>query len=189
MTAEDVRRAAVDRLVADLRVHTPIDAREAGMRERILDFIVRRRDAFERSALDGHITASAWIVDPARERALLLHHRKLDRWLQPGGHVDGDPDVRAAAMREAREETGLRTLRFAAEDVYDVDIHPIPARPGEPAHEHFDIRFALEADPREPIRGNDESHAVRWVSLDDLDAYAVDDSVRRLAAKVRSLPP
>lgn len=157
------------------------------MRRRIVAFITSRPDAFERTAAEGHVTASAWIVDPERSRTLLLHHRKLDRWLQPGGHVDGDPDVRAAALREAREETGLRTLRFAAEGVYDVDVHAIPATGSEPAHEHFDIRFALEADPREPVRGNDESHGLRWVPLDRLDGYAIDDSVRRLAAKVSSL--
>ena len=188
MNEMDVRRAAVERLVAELRDHAPCDAREAAMCARIVAFITTRPDAFERTAAAGHVTASAWIVDPARTQALLLHHRKLDRWLQPGGHVDGDPDVRAAALREAREETGLRTLRFAGEHVYDVDVHPIPARGTEPAHEHFDIRFALEADPREPLRGNDESHEVRWVALDDLDRYAIDDSVRRLAAKVTTLP-
>ena len=188
MAAQDARRAAVERLIAELRAHQPIDARETALRARIVDFVARRPDAFERTAPAGHVTASAWIVDPARTHALLLHHRKLDRWLQPGGHVDGDPDVRAAAQREAREETGLRTLRFAVDGIYDVDVHPIPARGSEPAHEHFDIRFALEADPREPVRGNDESHEVRWVALADLDRYAIDDSVRRLAAKVRTLP-
>lgn len=178
----------VAELLAELRAHPASDPREAAMRDRIVAFIEAHGDAFERTQSAGHITASAWIVDPARTHALLLHHRKLDRWLQPGGHVDGDPDVRGAAMREAREETGLRTLRFASDAVYDLDVHPIPARGAEPAHEHFDVRFALEADPREPLRGNSESHALRWVPLGELGAYAVDDSVRRLAAKVTTLP-
>ncbi len=90
-------------------------------------------------------------------------------------------------MLATREETRCRTLRFASDAVYDVDIHPIPERGAEPAHEHFDIRFALEADPREPLRGNSESHGLRWVPLGELDGYGVDDSVRRLAAKVTSL--
>jgi len=178
----------VQGLLAELRAYRASDAREETMRARIVDFITTQPDAFERTLAVGHITASAWIVDPARAHALLLHHRKLERWLQPGGHVDGDPDVRAAALREAREETGLRTLRFATEAVYDLDVHPIPARGAEPAHEHFDIRFALEADPREPLRGNVESVDLRWVPLGELDAYAIDDSVRRLAAKVATLP-
>lgn len=188
MIEDEARRTAVGRLLAELRAHPASDAREDAMRARVVALVEGEADAFERRAVAGHVTASAWILDPEREHVLLLHHRKLGRWLQPGGHVDGDPDVRAAAMREAREETGLRTLRFAHEFIYDVDIHPIPARGAEPAHEHFDIRFVLEADPREPIRGNDESHDVRWVPLGELEGYGVDDSVRRLAVKVATLP-
>jgi 8-oxo-dGTP pyrophosphatase MutT (NUDIX family) len=177
-----------DELLAMLRAYRGADLREEAMRERLVAFVAGEPGALARTTPTGHVTASAWIVDPARRSALLLHHRKLGRWLQPGGHVDGDPDVRGAALREAREESGLRTLRFVRDDVYDVDIHPIPARGDEPAHEHYDVRFALEADPREPIRGNDESHDVRWVPLAELEQFAIDDSVRRLAAKVTTLP-
>jgi 8-oxo-dGTP pyrophosphatase MutT (NUDIX family) len=134
------------------------------------------------------VTASAWIVDETRTRALLLHHRKLGRWLQPGGHVDGDPDVRAAALREAKEETGLCSLRPAGGDIYDLDVHAIPARGSEPAHEHYDVRFAFTADPDEPIRANAESHEVRWIPLEDLNSFEIDESVRRLAAKTGCLP-
>ena len=159
------------------------------MRRRAIAFLAENGTAaFDRALPAGHITASAWIVDPSRTRAVLLHHRKLDRWLQLGGHVDGDPDVRRSAMREAREESGLRTLRFITEDIYDVDVHRIPARANEPEHEHYDVRFALEADPREPLVANPESHDVRWIALDELHAYAVDDSVRRLAAKTAAVP-
>lgn len=173
--------------MSDLEAYRGHDEREEAMRLRTIAFIASDPGAFERTTPAGHVTASAWIVDPTRTHALLLHHRKLERWLQPGGHVDGDTDVRGAALREAREESGLRTLRFVHDGVYDVDIHRIPARAGEPAHEHFDIRFALEADPREPLRGNLESYELRWVALDALDAYAVDESVLRLAAKVTTL--
>src|SRR5258708_5634797 len=127
MLENEGSRSAVGRLAAELRAHPASDAREAAMRARLVALIESQPDAFERTAVAGHVTASAWIVDPAREHALLLHHRKLGRWLQPGGHVDGDPDVHAAALREAREETGLRTLRFAQDAIYDVDIHAIPA--------------------------------------------------------------
>jgi len=96
---------------------------------------------------------------------VLLHHRKLDRWLQPGGHADGDPDVRAVAWREAREETGLASLVPATEAVYDVDVHDILTRGAEPAHKHYDVRFAFFADRDETPPGNLESHAVRWSTL------------------------
>jgi 8-oxo-dGTP pyrophosphatase MutT (NUDIX family) len=158
------------------------------MRDRVAAFLeAHGMHAFERSCVPGHITASAWIVDPERAHAVLMHHRKLGRWLQPGGHVDGDPDVRGAAMREAREETGLRTLRMISEEIYDIDVHRIPARTTEPEHEHFDLRFALEADPREMLRGNDESLDIRWVPLASIGEYETDDSVLRLVVKTPSL--
>lgn len=170
-------------LIDELRTYVAFDAREAAMRDRTIAFLESQPDAFERTLAVGHITASAWIVDPTRTRALLVHHRKLGRWLQPGGHVDGERDVRRAALREAREECGLRSLRFAREHIYDVDVHAIPARRNEPAHEHYDVRFVLEADPGEPLVGNAESHAVAWVRLHQLARYGADESVLRLARK------
>jgi 8-oxo-dGTP pyrophosphatase MutT (NUDIX family) len=176
-------------LLGDLQAYVAAGAREAAMRDRTIAFLNAYGErAFERTLTTGHITASAWVLDPERTRAVLLHHRKLDRWLQLGGHVDGDPDVRRAALREAREESGLRTLRLIIDDIYDVDVHPIPERGNEPRHDHYDIRFALEADPREPLVRNAESHDVRWISLTDLETYTIDDSVRRLAAKSAVLP-
>jgi len=176
-------------LLEDVRAHRPLDERERAMRDRLAVFLqAHEMRAFDRAFAPGHVTASAWIVDPERTHAVLLHHRKLERWLQLGGHVDGDPDVRRAALREAREESGLRTLRLIAEPIYDIDVHRIPARGAEPAHDHFDVRFALEADPREPLVRNEESHDVRWIALSDLERYAIDDSVRRLATKTAALP-
>lgn len=174
-------------LLAELRAYGPFDAREAAMRERLAAFVAAQPRAFERALAIGHVTASAWIVDPARTRALLAHHRKLGKWLQLGGHVDGDPDVRAAALREAREESGLTSLRLVSERIYDLDVHAIPARPGEPAHDHYDVRFAFEADPAEPLVVNAESHALAWVALGDLPAYGADESVLRLARKTGAL--
>jgi 8-oxo-dGTP pyrophosphatase MutT (NUDIX family) len=179
----------VSELLDDVRAYRPLDERERAMRERLVAFLERYgMAAFERATAAGHVTASAWVVDPARRAAVLLHHRKLERWLQLGGHVDGDPDVRSAALREAREESGLRTLRPIVEDIYDIDVHRIPARGSEPEHDHYDLRFAFEADPREPLVRNVESHDVRWITLGELEQYAIDDSVRRLAAKTAALP-
>ncbi len=178
-----------DALATSLASYEPGDAREAAMRDELIAFLRRAPEPFSRTTLDGHVTESAWIVDRSGRAAVLLHHRKLDRWLQPGGHADGDPDVRAVAWREAREETGLASLVPATEAVYDVDVHDISARGAEPAHKHYDVRFAFFADRDETPSGNLESHAVRWVDLADLDRYAVDGSVRRLATKTRRLAP
>ncbi len=173
--------------VAELRAYEPVDPHEAMMRDRFVAFVTNNPDAFERTLTIGHVTASTWIVDPARGRALLTHHRKLRRWMQLGGHVEGDVDVRRAAMREAREESGLRSLRFASDGIYDVDVHPIPARGEEPAHDHYDVRFALEADPAEPLLVSSESNDLAWVPFESLARYGVDESVLRLARKTPTL--
>ena len=174
-------------LLAELRAYVPADARERAMRDRLAAFIASQPRAFERALTIGHVTASAWIVNAARTHVLLTHHRKLGKWLQLGGHVDGDPDVRTSALREAREESGLRSLRVASAAIYDVDIHAIPARGSEPAHEHLDVRFAFEADSTEPFTVSDESHDLAWVALGSLAEYGADESVLRLARKTAHL--
>ncbi|MFM1848619.1 MAG: hypothetical protein RL417_2093 [Pseudomonadota bacterium] len=135
----------------------------------------------------GHITASAWIISPDRDQAVLVHHRKLLRWLQPGGHIDGDASVFEAALREAREESGLTSLQPLPSGIFDIDIHTIPARPDFPAHDHLDIRFALEGDPTEPPTCSAESNDVRWWPLHALSDSVTDTSVLRMVELSRSL--
>jgi 8-oxo-dGTP pyrophosphatase MutT (NUDIX family) len=175
------------RLLAELAAYEPAGARERAMVERVRAFVAANERCFERGLLAGHVTGSAWIVDRGASAALLLHHRKLGKWLQPGGHADGDPDVRAVALREALEESGLRSLMPARDAIYDVDAHDIPARGAEPAHVHYDIRYAFFADRAEAPQRNAESHAVAWVALEDIEELGVDDSVRRLVAKTAAL--
>ncbi len=184
MLAEDAGRT---RLLRDLAAYVPSDAREAAMAERLRTFVAENVACFERSLTIGHVTGSAWIVDPAGTAAVLTHHRKLDKWLQLGGHADGDADIRRVAIREATEESGLARIAFASEAIYDVDVHRIPARPGEPEHDHFDVRFAFYANRDEAPIASDESHAVAWISLAEIERYTIDDSVRRLVAKTPAL--
>jgi len=174
-------------LLDELRSYRCSDPHEAAMRDRLAAFVELHPDAFERRLTIGHVTASAWVVDPSRTRTLLTRHRKLGKWLQLGGHVDGDPDLRAGALREAREESGLRSLRFADDAIYDLDVHAIPARQSEPEHEHYDVRFALFADPSEPLVLSDESEELAWIPLDLLAGYGADESVLRLARKTGGL--
>lgn len=158
-------------------------------RERILAFMDAHPDALLRSCLTGHLTASGAVVDDAGAHVLLLHHRKLDRWLQPGGHADGDGDLAAVAAREVWEETGLRgTIDRPA---IDVDVHVIPESRGEPEHVHLDVRFRITIPAGAAAVGNDESHALRWVGLADLadPELALDDSTERLIRTALARPP
>lgn len=167
-----------------LHAHPPFDATETAHRENFLNFVAEHPDCFERTLAMGHVTGSAWITDPTCERVLLMHHRKLDRWLQPGGHADGDPDVRAVAFREATEETGL-TVNVAQEELFDVDIHRIPANARETAHFHYDVRFWFTANPAQPLLVNPEAKALMWVPLAEVGWYNPEQSISRMVAKTR----
>jgi 8-oxo-dGTP pyrophosphatase MutT (NUDIX family) len=175
------------RLLAELDAYAPQTPRERAMLVTLRAFVAEHAGCFERTHAAGHVTGSAWIVDPSRRSVLLVHHRKLGRWLQPGGHADGDPDVRAVALREAIEETGLRTLEPATNGIFDIDVHAIPERGDEAAHLHYDVRFAFFGDPDEAPVVSPESHAVAWIRLEAIETYGIDDSVRRLVAKTALL--
>jgi len=177
-------------LVSSLRRHVPADDEEARDRDRILDFVLRHERAFDRGILEGHLTGSAITVSADGSHVLLLHHRKLDRWLQPGGHGDpGETTGEEVALREAFEESGLRGLRLhpTAPRPLDVDVHDIPARAGEPAHEHLDLRYLVVA-PEDAEIAPDfaELHEIRWVPWDDVDALGPDHGLRRALAKARA---
>jgi 8-oxo-dGTP pyrophosphatase MutT (NUDIX family) len=166
-----------------LRVTDPVEAEAVAF---IADFVRTHPDALHRTQGLGHLTGSAWIVDPARTRTLLTHHRKLDKWLQPGGHADGDPDLRAVAMREAVEETGVVGMRLVSERIYDVDRHWIPERGEVAGHWHLDIRFMIEADPAVPFVVTDESHDLAWVALEEVTRLNPEESMARLVQKTRT---
>jgi 8-oxo-dGTP pyrophosphatase MutT (NUDIX family) len=143
---------------------------------------------FFRDCFPGHITSSAWIVSRERRSVLLTHHRKLERWLQLGGHADGESDVLASALREAEEESGLRDFsaipRTDACEILDIDVHDIPARASEPLHQHHDIRFLFEVSEAQVIRHQEnESKEVRWFSGDAIEARFDEESLLRMARK------
>jgi len=130
-----------------------------------------------------HVTASAWVVNRSRTRVLLTHHAKLGIWVQLGGHTEAGEDWAAAALREAREESGLQGLRLVDDKLFDLDIHTIPARADTPAHDHYDLRFLVEADDAATLVVSDESHDLAWVALTDLASFTDEESQHRMARK------
>lgn len=169
---------------AQLARFDPPDAEAAATHDRFVAFLdAHPRAAHLRSCASGHLTASALVVDAGRARGLLVHHRKLGRWLQPGGHADGDADLARVALREAREESGVAGLALWRAEPVDLDVHAIPARPGEPAHLHYDARFVVLAPRDAVLTGNHESHEVRWATPGELDELGADASTKRLFAR------
>ena len=120
-------------------------------------------DAFKRERSEGHFTASAWIVNKRRTHTLLTLHRKLDKWLQLGGHADGEENLLGAAMQEAREESGLASLRIVDQFIFDIDKHLIPAFGDISEHYHYDVRFLIEAEVDEPLIISSESKDLAWI--------------------------
>lgn len=168
-----------------LRAFQPLDAAERRHILRMLE-LAGHPDAFSRSHfVPGHFTASAFILSPDKSSLLLIHHSKLHRWLQPGGHVDPeDADVIAAARREIREEVGLTEVELMLPGVFDADIHPIPARAAEPGHEHFDVRFLFRSPTWEAQAASDAKDH-KWLKLGEITEQFSDKSVMRAVGRLK----
>jgi 8-oxo-dGTP pyrophosphatase MutT (NUDIX family) len=177
-----------------LEALTPADARELEHKTRIVRLLADSQAPFSREQfVPGHVTASAFIVNEARDALLLILHAKLGRWLQPGGHIEADDvDVAHAAEREVREEVGLE--RLTPNGVLDVDVHSIPAHRSQPAHEHFDVRFLFTTVKDARVVAGSDAQAARWVPIAELLRPACsapaathlphDDSVLRAVRKL-----
>lgn len=176
-------------LVRALLDHVAADGDEEQDLQRILAFARRHANPFDRRIREGHLTGSALVLSASGRRTLLVHHRKLERWLQPGGHAEGEErDGQTVALREAREETGIASLALhaAAPRPLDVDVHAIPARRGEPAHEHLDLRYLVVAPAGARLtRAEEESSDLRWFSWGDLPGLDLDAGLRRALVKAR----
>ena len=162
---------------------------EAGFVSRAMALVETHSDCFYRELWPAHVTGSAWVVSPDRARVLMMHHKKHDQWFQPGGHADGDADITRVALRQTAEVTGLdeSRIRLLEESIFDVDIHVIPEMGGDPRHEHIDVRFLVEIDDDMPVPGNDESHDVIWVPLNQASRYNNNRSTYRMVEKTRQL--
>ncbi len=162
-----------------------LEEHERNMLRAMVAFVAAEADCLNRTCLPGHLTGSAWVISPDRTRTLLTHHLKLNKWLQLGGHADGDPDLLAVALREAREESGISSLRVLSTDLFDVDRHWIPERRREPGHFHFDLRFIFEADANEPLVRSSESKDLAWVDLARVNELNPEESMVRMVRKTK----
>jgi 8-oxo-dGTP pyrophosphatase MutT (NUDIX family) len=176
-------------LIDSLARHVAADSLEAHHLRQMIEFAAAHDDPFDRSLSEGHFTGSAVVVSSDGARVLLVFHRRLQCWLQPGGHAEpGETTGEAVALREAREETGIDalTLHPAAPRPLDVDIHRIPARADVPAHDHLDLRYLVIAAPgseAEPC--GVETRGAKWVTWDGIDDVRPDLPMRRLLDKAR----
>ena len=172
-----------DTILEKLRRYGARYPEEADTVERFIRFVEQNPDCFQRSLAAGHVTGSAWVVDKTGRKVLLTHHRKLNKWLQLGGHADGDSDVLSAAMREVEEESGLRQVRPLSSEIFDVDIHLIPERGTEEAHYHYDLRFLFVSTGDEAYTVSEESHDLSWIGVDRLHELTQEESMLRMARK------
>ena len=172
-----------------LAAYTPASEYESHVCSVIAHFVREYHDCFKRELLVGHITGSAWVVNGTMDKTLLTHHRKLNKWLQLGGHCDGDHDVQRVALREAVEESGIYDIVPHSCDIFDLDIHEIPERRTEssvePKHFHYDVRFLFIADEMSPLTITAESKDLRWVALGEVQTLTQEESMLRMVEKTR----
>ncbi len=163
--------------------YTPSDQDEIDYKDDIIEFVQDNEECFERSLEHGHITASTWLLNKEGDKALLTHHKKLNRWFQLGGHCDSDSDILASAIREAQEESGIENIKPVHNQIFDVDVHFITGNAKEEKHYHYDVRFLLQVQSDEKVKISSESKDLRWVSK-NLDELPTDEvSVTRMFKK------
>lgn len=171
-------------LLQSLEAYHPHDAQEKESVDKAIALLQQTSDCFLRSDFPNHFVAGVWLVSPDGDKALLMHHAFLGRWLQCGGHADGHVNLLNVALREAQEESGIENILPLSPEVFDVDVHDIPAnaKKNEPAHVHYSVNYLMRA-LDEQFFGNAESLAVKWFTVDELDRLDVSPSVARMREK------
>lgn len=172
-------------LIYLLQNHSPTSEEEITYKDRTLYFVAENKNFFSRENLKGHITGSAWILSPDSRQVLLIHHARLDKWFQPGGHTEKqDPTIYHIAFREAMEETGLKSISPLSPNIFDVDIHIIPEKGNVPEHLHYDIRFVFKATDKIVSMEEKEIKGIKWIDLEYLiNANKIEKSLQRMALK------
>lgn len=175
-----MHRIALLKLIEEYKKKHPV---EEDICDRSIEFIKNNINCFDRELEYGHITGSAWLLDLKGKRVLLTHHKKLNGWFQLGGHADGNCDICKVSLREAREESGINSIRQLSYEIFDIDIHMIPEHKGVKEHLHFDICFAFQVTDTEDYIVSDESHDLAWVDVNNISDYSQSKSMLRMASK------
>lgn len=171
-----------------LKQFTPLSEEEKQYKNKMLQLYESKGEkAFSRNNLEAHFTASAWIINSITQEILLLHHKKLNKWLQPGGHADGEKDLEKVARKEVYEETGLKNLQLISKKVYDIDIHLIPENKGIPEHYHYDVRFAYFCERKEETKINSESNDFQWIKIKQVASLTQEPSILRMVEKSKTI--
>ena len=180
----------IEQLLHDIEKYQANSAQDTVLKDQFLQFIrANPGNCLLRSNLCGHLTASAWVIDSeTKSKTLLVNHVKLNRWLQPGGHADGDSDLMRVALKELEEETGIKA-KISNQQIFDLDVHAIPWHQQVPPHLHFDVRYIFLTSAHAPLIISEESRELVWVDLTALESLSVDQSVLRLAEKSHQLRP
>ena len=172
-----------EQFLQQLQVYSQKFPAEISTWQRFIEFVAHNPDCFSRDLQIGHITGSAWVVNATGDRVVLTLHRKLNKWIQLGGHCDGESNVLQVALREAIEESGVEKIQVISPEIFDLDVHLVPLYKNIPAHFHFDTRFAFRMAENQPLQISDESHDLAWVDIKKIHAYNTDESTVRMARK------
>ena len=175
-------------LRSSLSLFNPTNEKETIYQTQMLELLSEGKIAFERKREAGHFTSSAWVLDPSSKTVLLILHSKIGKWLQPGGHADGNQDLLEVAKKELMEETGVNAVELLKTTIFDLDIHTIPAHKGIPEHLHYDLRFIFRGNSQASLEINHESKDIQWVPLDEIPKLVGnDDSICRMVEKSKDL--
>ncbi|NCN45203.1 MAG: NUDIX hydrolase [Candidatus Pacebacteria bacterium CG10_big_fil_rev_8_21_14_0_10_36_11] len=182
---QDLKRKKVLNLLEKIE---PVDQQESFDIQKVKELIVKHENIFDRDCLVAHLTASALVVNPRTKKVLLHNHKKLNKWLQFGGHADGESDLAKVALKEAGEETGLIDLVFLTHLPIDLEVQKIPFHKGIPEHLHLDFRFVLITDAEKvPTPDEVESQELQFFDFSAISQMNLDLALVRLANKAEKL--
>jgi len=175
------------KILSQVKNYEPDSLAEKKYKNQIFNFLVNYKDDYLRTNSKGHLTASAWIINYNRDKVLLHYHNSLDKWIQLGGHLEKEELIQEAALREAREESGLNSLSIMEQKIFDLDVHKIPASDEQAEHFHYDLRILMEANSEEELEKSSESKSLKWIDLNKVDNYVREESVLRMLRKILDL--